>query len=285
MSSFTFIFTTAPYQKSDVPLASLIPDKRYPNQDALTKIVLKEGEDYSITIDKNFDGRIHLESNSFFKTAVTSIFSTEWGKESENSFHVTAEEGRIYALRQPKAIFKKLCEIEEVQKWLQEGYIDKQKTYFVIGYRTLLNAKLVHQDKRSTKVEGKVKIPVGAAVGLDPTLTGYMDPQVAIGHQQGTHNETKFQTIGERIYAICYRKVGFKFSKVGNGAFLDSENSWKSFSKTRGSRAPEENEVVKAYIEEQDEDGIGQVETFATADGKERFIYLSQADEDSDDDE
>jgi len=281
MPSSTFIFTSTPYAKSAVPLASLVPDKRYPHMDALSKIEVKEGDDYSVTIDKNFNGRVHIESDSFFKATITRIFSVEWEKETTDTFHVTAEEGRVYALRQPKAIFKKLCALEDVRKWLEEGFVDKQKTYLVIGYRTLLDAKLVRQTERSTNIAAQGRAPIGAPAEVDPTPTSEMDTQAAGGHRNRAGGAGEFETNGERIYAICYRKVGFKFFEGIDIAFLESGNRWKSFSKTRGKTQGEvEGEVVEADIEEEDEGGVGQIELFATTDGEERFVFLCPNEDD-----
>jgi hypothetical protein len=142
MFSTTSIFTSAPLSKDDVKLASLVPDKRYPHMDALiTELKLTPDEDYANNLDKNFSGRVSGESNSFFKLAITRFLSAKLEIEMFKTYHVTAKEARIYELREPKAIFRKLCELDTVKKWLQDGYIDKQKTYFVIGYRTLLNAR------------------------------------------------------------------------------------------------------------------------------------------------
>lgn len=251
--------------------------------DALAKIDLKDGEDYSVDIDMNFDGRMFTESNSFFQAAITRIFSTNWEKDSRSTFNVTAKEARIYALRRPKDIFKRLCELEAVRKWLQEGYLDKQKSYLVVGYRTLLNAKLVRRDHSSTKVTGQARVPVGAAAGVDPTPTGEMDVQAGVGTKQGAGGEGEFETIGERIYAICYRKVGFKFFKGVESAFLEPGNRWKSFSKTRG-KAQEE-EIVEADIEEKDEGRGGQSQLFVSTYGEENFVLLSSEDEDESEDE
>lgn len=215
---------STPYSKNAVPLASLVPDIRYPHMDALANIDVKEGEDYLVDIDMNFDGRVHVESDSFFKAAITRMFSAEWEKDSRSTFNVTAKEARIYALRRPKDIFKRLCELEAVRKWLQEGYLDKQKSYLVVGYRTLLNAKLIRQDQSSTKVAGQARVPVGAVAGVDPTPTGEMDVQAGVGHEHRAGGEGEFETIGERIYAICYRKVGFKFFKGVESAFLEPGN-------------------------------------------------------------
>ncbi|KAK4960804.1 hypothetical protein LTR66_012869, partial [Elasticomyces elasticus] len=270
MPSSTFVFTSAPSAKEDVLLASLIPDKRYPGEDALAVLRLDEEKDVTVRVDKNFKGRMDTGSDSFFKAMVTRLFSMSWESETNSNFQVSADEGRIYALRQPKALFKQLCTLAKVRKWLQEGYLDKQDTYFVIGYRTLLNAKLIRQDQHSSKVSAQGQVPIGAAGGVDPTPEGGMNVEVAGGHGQTAGGEGEFETLGERIYAICYRKVDLKFFEGVDSAFLKSGNHWKSFSKTRGN-ASAEDETLEADIEDEDYRGDGVSGIFAVDDGEEIF--------------
>ena len=61
----------------------------------------------------------------------------------------------------------------------EDMYDDNQKPRFVIGYRTLLNAKLVRQDHHSTEDSGTLKVPTGP----DPTPTGHTDVELAAGHK------------------------------------------------------------------------------------------------------
>jgi hypothetical protein len=60
MSSSRFIFTSIPCAKEDILLASVIPNKRYPNQDVLTPIKVKEGNDFTVNIDSNFREPVSL---------------------------------------------------------------------------------------------------------------------------------------------------------------------------------------------------------------------------------
>jgi len=51
---------------------------------------------------------------------------------------------------------------------LEDGYLDKETSHFVIGCRTLLNAKLVREQQHATQVAFHVDVPVGGLAG-DPT--------------------------------------------------------------------------------------------------------------------
>lgn len=243
--SSTFIFTSTPYAREDIPLAGLVPDKRYPHQDVFSVLEVEEGKDFSVRIDKLFNQKISGESKSFFRRTIMNIFSASADGKTKNSIQVSSAEGRIYELRQPKALFDMLCTWEEVQKWLEDTYISGEDVYFIVGYRTLINGILGLQEPRSASFSKSLNI----------------------------------ETLGERIYAICYRKIGFKFLKGASTAFLKPGNRWKPFFSSRGSDV-DVDQIIEAGIEdEEDEEENSISETFETDGENETFVCLSMEDD------
>jgi hypothetical protein len=63
---------------------------------------------------------------------------------------------------------------------------------------------------------------------------------------------------GERIYALCYRRVNFSFSPLGDRAAmarLQKDNSWILSSKFRGDDDDENDEGLEVELGESDEAG------------------------------
>jgi len=265
----TWIFTSSPLAKDDVRLGSLVPDIRYPHMDALSIKELESEKDFSNNLDQNFEGRLNSEANLSFSLALTTLFSAIFQKVSSEEWVVRAGEGRIYELRKPKDIFKELCKNKETQKWLQEGYVDKQETYMVIGYRTLVNAKLVRQENRSRNASGQLSLPTEALTGA-PLLPKEANIALSVGASVTLDAKGDIETIGERIYAICFRKVGIKFHGGIQTPRLEGKNIWKSFT-IRGTM-PTEDEIIEADIANEDEEAVGKVLTFEVAGGTEVFI-------------
>jgi hypothetical protein len=278
MAPSTFILASAPYAKDDVPLAGLVPDKRYPHQDVLSVIQVEEGKDYSVRIDKALNEYIHAESKSFFKTMITRLLSASVDIQMNSSFQVSSAEGRVYELLQPKTLFKQLSAREEVQRWLEDGYTDGQDIYFITGYRTLLNGKLVHKEGHTSNFSVGCQFPAGLAGGVDPTPEGEMDVGMAAELRRTAGGDGNLETQGERIYAICYRKVAFKFFKGADKVFLKTGNRWKPFFKTR-STDPAMDEVIEVVIEDKDEGLDGDSGKFATGDDEVIFVCLSSEEE------
>ncbi|KAF3221167.1 hypothetical protein TWF106_006492 [Orbilia oligospora] len=149
----TFILTNRFYLKDSISLESIIPDRRYPNQDALAAdIRLKKGRDFSISVDRSFCDFINTRANSDLglKKAIGKIFVSSLIKGFEGDIRVTSEESRVYTLLQPRELFKKLCGSSSVKCWLLEASAGKKPVYFIVGYRTLLNAQFVGKEINSS---------------------------------------------------------------------------------------------------------------------------------------
>ncbi|GKU07054.1 nucleoside phosphorylase [Fusarium langsethiae] len=201
----SFLETGDWYEKENIQLASFVPKVRYPDQDSFTALSVKE-DDISIRVDQALSEYFPVRPSSI-STPLKSLFQRVFAisdKESiESHWHVQTSESRSYMLRQPKAIFNKACLLPEVRDWLQEAFMDSRSVAFIIGYRTALNAKLAWK----------------------PVWKNNFDSSTDHGRS----------VLGERIYAICYRKVNFRFLKGPKGAFLAASNSWNLFTDGRGS--------------------------------------------------
>lgn len=216
----TFRMAHTLYQIQDLTLARLVPDYRYPHLDALVVREVELGKDISISSDYNI-------YESFYTAPVQGLRLTrrlaKWfqftfdpsSKNSATQWQMQAEESRLYMLRQPQAIFKELCSNPTARQWLQETFEYRADAFFLIGYRSVINAKLIWKGQNNA--------------------------------EYGT-----YETVGERIIAVCYRKVTFKLLKKSSGAFLGQENRWKIFCEDRGDDN-EEDAILEADIVEGDE--------------------------------
>ncbi|KAF3930042.1 hypothetical protein ABW19_dt0202579 [Dactylella cylindrospora] len=238
-----FILTSQLYSKEDISLASIIPDLRYPNQDALMGTQLKEGSDFSVTLDKNFSDLMSTKakSNSAFRKTIGRLFVSPSVTEVRE-IQVFAEESRVYLTRQPRALFKQLCKISDVRDWLYSFCVSEESVYFIVGYRTLLNARFV----------GK---------GITTTIS------------TGSKNDV-YQTTGERIYALCFRRINSKLIKKGNmnSEILESTNHWKVLTEDRA--AGDEDEYISAELDKAPELGDEDLGVFPFGGGEEVWMNV-----------
>ena len=212
---FKFIATNDLHAREDVPLASMIFDRRCPNQDAFISIEVNEGEDVSLSVDSQFSQVLSIQTatQSTIKKQLARLFSKLNDKEIENC-QVSANESRLYLLRQPNAIFRRICGLDHARNWLQECDEYGQDVHFVVGYRTVLNAYLIPQ-----RLNINTKNP-------------------------------QYQMLGERIYAICYRKITMKRSKGKLVPNLRSGNCWRIFSEN--SRGSGKETIMEVLLESED---------------------------------
>jgi hypothetical protein len=153
---------------------------------------------------------------------------------------------------------------------------------FVVGYRTFVDAQLSREHNSSTDISGKGTAPVTTAQG-DPT--GVCDLTVEAGHTARTDVKGDMKTPGQRIYAICYRKIKIEYREGKLTPSLDQTNKWKSLAVTRGEAAPEDEYVQANLLEEDDQESCG-THKIEAADGSTLvFGVLPDSSEDEDEDE
>jgi hypothetical protein len=110
--------------------------------------------------------------------------------------------------------------------------------YFVVGYRTITDARIAARTGAQDLSGGKLVMPVSAglaAAGIVVPLGSLVDPGLAgsVGH---TDDQQKFFVAqGEQIIAVQYRKVCFKWfsSKTADKAALAKKTQWERYDRRR----------------------------------------------------
>ena len=266
-------FSTAPYTLSDVPLGSLVPDIRHPNQDAVSVLKAKLGIDYSPRNQQNFKGLLDTTSNSTLRAQITRLLSLLRSKSKSQSLEIEAESGTIYELKEPRTFFRLACAEPKVRTWLQEGLQEKAESNFVVGLRTFHNASVGHKARQEsqTKVEGSV--PVGQSIKANTSVDVSDAADVSFGRDKDKAKESdeSFTTPGEYIYAICFRRVVLQTMSISD-AVLDSEDEWRLYSEREGDPTSRQAEICKADLEDEDFVGLDAAIAF-TNNGEEYYTY------------
>jgi hypothetical protein len=241
----TYVFTLSPYNKSDIPLGGIVIDAKVPTQDFIGQTA--PDQNISMSIDENFTGNAQNESKTSFQWLISMIMSIFWNVESEDSLEVTADEARIYSLLQQKAVFEELCAQEETQQWLKYCCREGENPMFVVGYRTLLNAKLVRKTHYDTSIAGKVQVSPALAAGLPDSDATRVEASAS--YHDGSKGTLEFDARGERVFAICYRKIKFRYHSGKVDVSLRKGNLWK-LSSNRG-KVSEDVKLVEAVLEDE----------------------------------
>jgi hypothetical protein len=204
------IFTTAPYKPSDVPLGSLVPDIRYPNQDALDCVnELSQGPEISNRPQANFKGALGEDSSRSVLAQITKLLTLSHSRKKNQSLDIGAKTGWIYELKHPKQVFEELCKRDGVRTWLREGVSANFDSYFVVGVRTFKEAKVSKGEEKSSETGLDATVPVSEAIkansGVD--VGDAADLKLKGEDKKKVKGEESFDVDEEMIYAIEYRKI------------------------------------------------------------------------------
>ncbi|EPS29036.1 hypothetical protein PDE_03982 [Penicillium oxalicum 114-2] len=256
----TYIFTASPYTKDEVPLGSIVPDILYPNEDAI-KPLLTDNDFFSSARDSDLSAHVYEDSFKYLQGTLLAVWKTLcsifWRVESARNFEVTAEKGYTYSLKEPKRFFAVLVQKEQgVREFLEECYKERLRPVLIVGYRTLLNAKLVHADNGSLTVSASGQVTAGGGSDVSNDSTG---AHIEVGHGQKAGEGVTLRLDGERIFAIKFRAINIRIVQGDMVTSLErsNPNSWRIFPQTRGKT--EKAEVIEALLEESDFAGEGEV--------------------------
>ena len=193
---------------------------------------------------------------------MTKLFAASGQKSKDNNTELWSREGRIYELVQPKQLFYQMCRSQKARDWLVMTHDDGEDIHFVVGYRTFFDATESDRSTKSSKADVKATFPTSDTVapGSGGVPTGNtLDVELSGGHSSKSHGEESFEIPGERIFAICFREVKFKWFKAGQAesARLGKDNTWVVTSVNRGKEG-EGDTMVEVEVGDEDVGGDGE---------------------------
>ncbi|KAL1614546.1 hypothetical protein SLS56_012069 [Neofusicoccum ribis] len=247
------VFTTIPYNVADIHLASLVPNIANPHQDAITLNRGLKKPEISKRSVRDFSAYLSNQSNASFRNQITKLFSLAHEDNHVDGLKLEAVSGYVYELKSPIALFAELCtsmdEAERVR--LENTKRGGLSEYFVVGYFTFLDGAMQAWDKNRNANTASLDLPVSQAAtaatgGAGAPLSNTLNISAQGGYATADTVLGALTTPGERIYAICYRRVTYKIFKKGDidAASLKPGNSWVMINQKRGVHAENKAAVV-----------------------------------------
>ncbi|OCL11218.1 hypothetical protein AOQ84DRAFT_361721 [Glonium stellatum] len=157
-----FILTNAALPRDAVKLATLVPNIRNPHQDVLSKSSLTEGIDFHVHIQQNFKFQLGQSKKSLFQAYLTRLISMSYNESEGYLIDFSASEGRTYELKSPETVFRGLCGDGEVRKWLQDRFRKRRKTYFIVGFRTLIDVTIHQREGCASRISAHATAPANS---------------------------------------------------------------------------------------------------------------------------
>jgi hypothetical protein len=260
-----YTLSNIPYTLDDIKLGSLVPNKARPNQDAFGPTQnLNLKIDFTWRNQKNFSFLQNLKQEGFLRLQVAKLFSFSGDGSNSTNKELWSREGRIYELTQPKKLFRQLCQSEEAKRWLIQIHDEGEDIHFVVGYRTFFDATEADETSKLSRLEGKLNVPAGelASSGARMAIGGDSpDIEISGGHSSKLYEGESFEIPGERIFAICFRKVLFNWflPKDVDSVHLGKENYWVVTSVKRGDTGDGEMMVEVDLDDNEDDPGNGAI--------------------------
>ena len=157
-----------------------------------------------------------------------------------------------YTLHQWEDTFKDACGLTVTRRWLEDAIADGKDVYFIVGYRTFLDADLEEQAQIIKGRERALRLPVSA---LGPQIGGgIIDPSLVRHTLEEGESKRSWGVMGECVYAVHYCRVNFKWmsSRKIDSSTL-GKNKWRIYLGLRGGEEDEDemdDNVVEAGLED-----------------------------------
>jgi len=246
------VFTPIPFNLTDIPLATIVPNILTPTEDTLS-VITPSPEEIRIRDQGKFNGALESDIATSFFGQITKLFGFSRHNSENHSMTVHSNEGKEYELKSPKTIFRKLCDKEEVLDFLRDGVKNEEPSWFVTSLRTFTDAKVEigGGSGKSWSIEGAV--PAGqlaGSIGGIPTGKA-LDVSGGARRTNTLIGDESFEVKGERVFAIEFRKIIVK-KREGNASAKLKEGTavWKT---SLDVRASTEEEEFTAEIEDEGE--------------------------------
>lgn len=210
-----------------------------------------------------------------FTAVLTRLVSATRTKRNKMYTQVTTDRVTTYQLGNSGSWFKAAIKTEATREWVKESIDQGDDTYLVVGYDTMLDARVVEGAVEEMESSAQLEIPVTtslAAAGIMLPLGDIADPGVAGNNLKKQGIQRRFIATGEQICAVQYRRIRFKWfsSRDLDRAVLEKENRWKIYWNIRGQEEGT-NDVLEADL--QDELELAGDHEKYTSDTEDEFLF------------
>jgi len=193
-------------------------------------------------VETDYDGVDTLTNHRNFASELTSFLSSSFSRRAKTSIRITTNQVKTYYLDNNGQWFRNTVQSEDVRMWIERTIDEGEDIYIVVGYHTILDARITEQSGEQTDSSGKVVLPISAAMaamaatGVVVPFGNIADPGLAGASGRTEDQQRQFVARGERIIAVQYRKLRFRWfssKNVVDKVTLAKETQWKRYDRPR----------------------------------------------------
>ena len=219
-----------PLPADEVKLGSFLLNPSDPTQDYFDPQEEDPGLKPSILrVDvTDFTNTIRDAGSKEVEAVLTGYFSPtiDWTK--SKSLELSSAKAATYLLRNSGYWFEQACALPRARWWFEWVTRQSHKIYLLVGLKTIVDGRFKVEHSASTSTGGQIKVPADVLAGLPP-----MGLDIGGGGKVSKDQaaSSEFNAAGERIWALQYRQIKFKWysSKRMENAALETGTRWVTF--------------------------------------------------------
>lgn len=191
---------------------------------------------------KAFDEGDASEKSLKFFAYLTKALNASHNSNKNVHFDIKSSRCRTYQMDNSGGWFKEACKEQSTKQWLDEQIEASRDVFLIVGFQTMLNAKVNREDDANREIKASAEAPIDKIVthGVS-AVAGNAASAMNVGGGANVGKMAKQHVsligVGEQLYAIQYRKVKFNFhssKEAGNKEKLLMQNCWLRFKDVRG---------------------------------------------------
>lgn len=210
----------------------------------------------TVQVEKDVRELSEHVKNTQVGVALTQLLTLFQSRKKAQGVHVQSTMARTYILNHWDSSFRSACALDDTRRWIEEAIEDGKDIYFIVGYRTFLNASVNVAAEAKKGLGYTIQAPVSSVVEANLygiRLGGVLDPSVTQENETEEKSAHDFTVSGEAVYAVQYCKMAFKWfssRKVETG--LLGDNKWRVYVGIRGEEEEDaEDNLLEVAFEEQ----------------------------------
>ena len=178
----------------------------------------------------DFTNTIRDAGSKEVKAVLTNYFSTTSDCGKSKTLELSSAKATTYLMKNSGSWFEQACALTQTRWWFEKIVAQGRKIYLVVGLRTVLDGRFNIDHSTSTSTGGHAQLPADVLAGLPPMGLDIGGGGTVSKDQTAS---SEFSAAGERIWALQYRQIKFKWysSKTIENAALETGTRWMTFNR------------------------------------------------------
>lgn len=269
-------------------LGSLVDSLKSPAMDAFTLHDELPADAVISTQARSFGALFSSAKSPSFKLHLSQMLNIDHVDTKQDSADLNSTSVRHYQLKQPRQVFKQLCQNSAAREWLNDGIQSGRKSYMVVDLQTAEDPSLTQRQekKHETSLDANVPVSLIATGGMDVLgLGSVLDSGAGGGYSNSTTAQKQAKVEGEAIFAIGFKKIVWKSwglrRKEVDEASLDADIKWTILGARRSRSDENEDELVSVDLS----DDLQAADESGSTENKDADLGGDDLEEEDDEDE